>query len=112
MREVVFKLSLADNMHARAGRRELKHAFACVLLDVLEATPEGGEIEIKAGDEDGWIRVTISSASARVEKTHDDAIDFHVARDTARACGGELYAESLRRVCFKLPASPGAAGTS
>jgi signal transduction histidine kinase len=104
MREVSLKLDLAEQTTTIIGRRhELKHVLAAMLLNALDASAEGSEVEIKLTREDHWARITISGANALPGSALDHSIDLEVAREIAREYGGEFYADSSRRTCFKLP---------
>jgi signal transduction histidine kinase len=103
MREVTFKINGLQSTVLRAPPGDLKHAFASVLLCVLHSTPEGKQIDVKLSREAGWARLTIAAPDALDGQTPGDAIDVHVARQIVRGLGGELYVDSTRRYCFKLP---------
>ena len=106
MRDVGFKLNLAEDAVVNANARNIKHALATILLNALHWAPEGTEVEIKLAREESWARITIVAARITGQTSEDDVIDFHVARRIARDNGGELYFDSAKRYCFKLPLSP------
>ncbi|MGH8771397.1 MAG: sensor histidine kinase, partial [Burkholderiales bacterium] len=100
LREVTIKLNLAEQTTMLGRQRDIKHALAAIMLNSLDASPDGGEVEVKLTREDHWARITISGDPS-TESSLD--IDLEVARQIAREHGGELYSDSSRRICFKLP---------
>lgn len=108
LREVRFKHLTAEAVDgvAMLGRRQqIKHALASILLNVLDSSSEGAEVELKLTREGAWARVTITGAKPPPQSA-SSYMDVEVAREIAGAHGGEFYAESSRRVCFKLPLTP------
>lgn len=100
LREVTIKLNLAEQTTMLGRQRDIKHALAAIMLNSIDASSDGGEVEVKLTREDPWARITISGDPLSNDWLD---IDLEVARQIAREHGGELYSDSSRRICFKLP---------
>lgn len=104
MREARIKVSGAAGVTIAGRRGDIEHAIAAVLLNALDTSAEGAEIEVKLATEEKWARITVVGGGApRPELQPDHEIDLEVAGAIAREHGGELYPDSSRRVCFKFP---------
>ncbi|MGH8726610.1 MAG: hypothetical protein ACREV9_00295 [Burkholderiales bacterium] len=104
VREVHIKVNAAEGVMINGRRKDIEHALATVLLNALETSEEGAEIEAKLTTEERWARITVSGGETPPSSSVlDHEIDLEVAAVITRDHGGDFYADSNHRVCFKFP---------
>ena len=57
-------------------RDQLVQVFLNLVLNALDATPEGGQIEIRTAIRDGWLRIDVADTGLGIAPEHRDRI-FH-----------------------------------
>jgi signal transduction histidine kinase len=105
-----------NNVELSFDRMRIRQAAAILLDNAVKYTPEGGNVVVSVGEEDGWAGLAISDAGIGIPKDELPLIfeRFHrvdsartqsltqggaglglsIARQIARAHGGEIVAES------------------
>jgi signal transduction histidine kinase len=122
---VTLKIALGDSPLQLTGNRDrLKQALLNIAINGLESMPQGGQMEIEAGAENGTAAISFrdsgrgmpSDVIEQIYKMHfttkdgGTGIGLHVARSVIQAHGGdiEVASEVDTGTCFRisLPLAP------
>ena len=99
----------------------MERAFVNLISNALEAMPDGGEVRITAGLEDGWALVQVTDNGPGISpeirsqlfqpfvsgKRNGLGLGLALSRQTVLDHGGDMWVESKpgqgARFCFRLP---------
>lgn len=127
---VVFRASLVEGLpRVRCVREQLLQVFINLLLNAVEAMPDGGPVEIATSERDGGVVVTIADSGRGFDdsvrsrlfepffttKQEGTGLGLSICYSLVHAHGGTITAESESgrgaRFVVALPACPSAAIT-
>ena len=117
-------LAIPPDIELPLERSRMERAFVNLISNALEAMPDGGEVRITAGLEDGWVLVQVTDNGPGISpeirsqlfqpfvsgKRNGLGLGLALSRQTVLDHGGDMWVESQpgqgARFCFRLPGVP------
>ena len=114
-------LAIPPDIELPLERSRMERAFVNLISNALEAMPDGGEVRITAGLEDGWALVQVTDNGPGISpeirsqlfqpfvsgKRNGLGLGLALSRQTVLDHGGDMWVESKpgegARFCFRLP---------
>ena len=114
-------LAIPPDIELPLERSRMERAFVNLISNALEAMPDGGEVRITAGLEDGWALVQMTDTGPGISpeirsqlfqpfvsgKRNGLGLGLALSRQTVLDHGGDMWVESKpgegARFCFRLP---------